>query len=571
MVKSISRVVVEPSKQPQFLGQNSGITLAKMVMSAIRVDALPSPLFSEKRTKLTPSGPTTETALASLPPRHAADHLVGVYFQYITPHLPIIDRSQVEAALKSAYSSMSAPKSSQRAIERDIFTTYMVLAIALCDLPNPEGRNRPSQSEGCFLSALGCIEKVITYSKTDIESLRSILLLAQFVALSPSRGSLSQLAGIALRLCIDIGLHWETEEQALNMDPDVLHERRCLWYSAYQFDRILCVTLGRPFGITDESARVPLPNPWAISRRSPARASNNLDIHNQRAHNHLFSMSKLESEIKHVQQSQTWTVKLAYPRPNYSAWVKDIEPRLQEWYTTIPQLERAHPTSIFAQQAYWDVVYSNAILQLHRPNHGSLHLSNEALFISFEASCKLIVSIKSLQRDGKIDVMWKSVYQLFMAGLGVIYCLWQSKELRDRNPVRTSISTLQSCASTLSAMSETFPGASGCRDVFDTLSSATVDWMVTNDAEEIRQNRLEFEKQVQDLMQQWQPSREGMFAMNDNGADNMSNMLSADNFAFSEILSSAAQWPELDEIDFSNVLSDSMQMAGNGLGAYNFM
>lgn len=76
-----------------------------------------------------------------------------------------------------------------------------------------------------------------------------------------------------------------------------------------------------------------------------------------------------------------------------------------------------------------------------------------------------------------------------MAGLGAIYGLWYFKEIRDQNPLGNSISTLQSCASTLSALSESFPGAASCRDAFDSLSSATVDWLITNNAKEPHQNR----------------------------------------------------------------------------------
>ena len=303
----------------------------------------------------------------------------------------------------------------------------------------------------------------------------------------------------------------------------------------------------------------------------------------------------------------------------------DIQPRLQQWYATIPELSKAHPASIFASQAYWDAIYNNTILLLHRPKSTVLHVSNEASSISFDASCKLIANIKILQRDGKIDIMWKYVHHLFMAGLGVIYSIWQFKEIRDRTPVRSSISMLQSCATTLAAMSETFPGASSCRNVFDSLSSATIDWLLTNDADEVRQNRLDFEKQVQDLLQQLQPSREGCFETNecgtdnmsnmlsaDNfafndadevrqnrldfekqvqdllqqlqpsregcfetnecGTDNMSNMLSADNFAFGEMLNSAAQWPFLDYMgfgDFDGVGPDPIQVAGFVSGADN--
>ena len=557
LVKSVRNVVVEPSKQPRFLGPSSGITLAKMVMASIRIDALPSsPLFSKQHSS-EPS-PSALAIESSLPPRPAADHLLEVYFQYRTPHLPIVGRSQAEQAIKSTYLCLNNHQAIDRAVERDIFTAYMIFAIALCNVPNPAGgTGRVMQSEGCFRSAIGWIEKVITYSKSDLDTLRAVLLLAQFVSMCPWQGSLWHLTGIALRLCIDMGLHWETEGQALNTSPNLLYERRRLWYSAYHFDRILGITLGRPFGIIDESTQVPLPNPWAVSRRPLNQENNDFDIHHQRAHNHLFSIAKLESEIKHVQQSQTSPLKVAYPKPNLAMWLQDIQPRLQEWYSTIPNPGSAHPSSIFANQAYWDTVYNNTVLLLYRPNSSAQSPSTDVLFISHDASCKLITSIKILQRDGKLDVLWRSVHHLFIAGLTVIYGLWQSKEVRDRNPVGNSISTLQSCASTLSAMSETFHGAAGCRDVFDTLSSVTVEWLVNNDAEEIRQNRVEFEKQVEDLLQQLQPSGGGMFT-NEYNVNDMSTMLSADKFGFGEMLSSAAQWPNLQDFDFNDIGLDHM-------------
>ncbi|KAH8901720.1 hypothetical protein GQ53DRAFT_776174 [Thozetella sp. PMI_491] len=507
---------------------SGGITLAKLVISTIRADALPSPLSTEPRSYGPSSFPMP--AEASLPPRHAADHLVDVYFQYRTPHLPIVDRSRVKEAVESAYQATSGQEPPDRAIERDIFTAYMIFAIALCDVSNPSG-GRPSQSEGCFQSAVRWLERVMTGLKSDIETLRTILLLAQFIALSPSQGSLWHLTGTALRLCVDAGLHWESEDQAISMDPALLYDRRRLWYTTYQLDRMLCIPLGRPFGIIDESTCVPLPNPWAF------------DIHNQRAHNHLFNF-------------QVWAPRLAYPRPNYAAWLRDIQPRLEEWYATIPQLDKAYPSSIFASKAYWDYLYNNAILLLYRPNAtvSLSHTSLETVMFFFQASCQLIGSIKALQREGKIDILWKSVHQLFMAGLGVIYSLWRSKEVRDRDSIGSSISTLQSCASTLSALAESFPAAAGCRDVFDTLSAATVDWLVNNNAAELSHGRQEFEKQIEDLLQQLQPSRRA----NDNNGIDMPGMLSADSFAFSEMLSSAAQCPDLQESGFSGPTPDSI-------------
>ena len=133
LVTSVRNVVVEPSRQPRFLGQSSGITLAKLVMAAIRIDALPAPVPSEQRLQELPS--PAPPAEASLPPRHAADHLVEVYFHYRTPHLPILERSQAEETLRGqvmgcclsgggqSATDGSSSLSGARAIRSSVFST----------------------------------------------------------------------------------------------------------------------------------------------------------------------------------------------------------------------------------------------------------------------------------------------------------------------------------------------------------------------------------------------------------------------------------------------------------------
>ena len=353
------------------------------------------------------------------------------------------------------------------------------------------------------------------------------------------------LSGMALRLCVDMGLHWETD---VNEDQSVLYERRRLWYSAYYFDRVLAITLGRPLGLIDESISVPLPNPWSTQSFGGLEPSD-YETHHQRAHNHLFRLTQLESEIKHVQHSQTWSSKIASPRPNYKLWLNDIQPRLQEWFSTIPNIASVHPSSIFAHEAYWNVIYNNAVLLLYRPGSLRQLLPPETFSISYNAATKLISSIKSLQREGRLDVLWKAVYDLFMAGLTIIYCVWQSDSVRAQNSVSKIISNLQSCSSTLSAMSASFAGASRSRDAFDALSTATLDWLLTSSLEQTDWSRESFEQKVGDLLENMQPPG----SVGSSGASELENMLSNEYFSFGEMLNSAAQWPDIGEVDFIDV------------------
>ncbi|SMY19276.1 unnamed protein product [Zymoseptoria tritici ST99CH_1A5] len=213
-VTSVCSVVVESTGLPRFLGPSSGITLATMVMASVRPDALTrTRRDSVQRPDTARSQTSVAAAESCLPPRHAADHLVEVYFQYRTPHLPIVQRAQVAKVLDSAYLHSNCGQIADRDAQRDVFTTYMILAIALCNVPNPSGgTNRVSQT--------------------------------QFVSMCPWQGSLWHLIGIAMRLSVDMGLHWETEDHLLNTDSDLLYECRRLWYCAYQFDRVLGITLG---------------------------------------------------------------------------------------------------------------------------------------------------------------------------------------------------------------------------------------------------------------------------------------------------------------------------------------
>jgi hypothetical protein len=500
LIDTASRDPVAASPVSRFLGPSSGISLARLVMTMIQVDTLPSQSWPSPEAVQSPTGSVQEGE-ASLPPRRAADHLVDVYFQHRTPHLPIIDRTQVEFALNSAYSFLSDDQSTTHPVEKDIFTTYIVLAIALCDLPDPENlnsRGRPYQSRTCFFAALRWAEKAIELSRNELDTLRAVLLLAQYIALNPTYGSLWHLVGVSVRMCIDLGLHTETQEQTLAMDVQQLQERRRLFYSAYHFDRMLSITLGRPFGLVDDSMAVPLPHPWTRSILDSQRYRD--EVYYQRAHNHMFSMSVLESEIRLVRQNQSYAPTLTRPKINYSTWRADIQPRLQEWYDTVPSTGKAHPSSVFAMQAFWDSMYNNALLLLFRPYTTAMVSTEEDISITFNASCDLISNIAVLQDAGKCESLWKTVHHLFMAGLGVIYALWQSKEVRGRTTQEENSAVLRSCASLLSAMAVTFPAASSCRDVFESLAVATTTFLSSHDAEEVRRKHAGFDQRLRDFL-----------------------------------------------------------------------
>jgi hypothetical protein len=543
LVRSMGLVVSEPSKQPRFFGTSSGITLAKMVMASIRCDNTSTPRATETQQIIAPQ----QAIQSSLPPRDVAGHILDVYFQFRTPHFPIFDRSRIERAIEKTYDTTSVPPPSDASHSRDIFITFMVMAVGLFAIPGATGR-RSSQSEGCFHSATQYLDSVLIYSASELETLGMILLLAQYVSLCPSMGDLWQLTGIALRQCVDIGLHWETEP-ILSLPAAILSQRRRLFWAAYRFDRLLAITLGRPPGIADQSLNVEYPNPYLDSDGNSS--ADDIGIHNQRVANHLTHLSRLESEIKHVLYHQLKGATLAYPRANYALWSKDIQFRLREWQATIPSPDRAHNRSIFANEDWWKAIYNDAVSLLHRPNPLIPYPSAEALRTCFDSSSKSIDSIKLLQREQKIDTPWIWVHRLFISGLACIYCVWHAPDIRESVAVENIIGSMQSCATTLSALCEQFPGATGCRDAIDMLSAEVTKWLVRKNADDTEETRPSFGLCLQALQQQsprlfcQTPTEPLSFG------EDVFSFLSNNTLNLGESLNHAAQWELPETVDFS--------------------
>lgn len=541
LVKSMGLVMLESTTQPRFIGTSSGITFAKMVLAAIKCD-VSATASGGNDTTFQNTGPRALAVASSLPPRHAAQHITEVYFQYRTPHVPILERKQIEEAMDNAYRSVQGQGTvaGQRNVERDLFTCYMIFAIGLCGFTTAEGV-RPSQSEGCFHAAVHYIDKALTYARSDLETVSAVLLLAQYVALCPSMGNLWQLTGIALRLCVDIGLHWETDA-VLAMDQNLLDERRRLFWATYSFDRQLAITLGRPFGIADQSINVQYPNPYYSSVADQSSDLDEIGINHKRVANHLVSLYRLESEVKHVLYHQLQGTTLAYPRANYALWIRDIQPRLREWHDAIPPLNKTHPQSLFACQSWWDATWCNTLLLLHRPNPLVTHPTTESFRVCYDTSCKAIESIKALQREQKICVTWRWVHHLFLAGITLMYTLWHSHEVRVKTSVMDVMHAVQSCNITLTALAERFGGAVGCRDAFEKLSTATLRWLLEKGSESAQQEQSTFDHHLASIQEELRIEARTLTGW-DMDTDDQLGLLPTDGFDYAEFLSAAAQWP----------------------------
>jgi hypothetical protein len=396
--------------------------------------------------------------------------------------VPVLERFRAQQVIDRVYGAWESSGNNLAAIpEYDLFVANMIFAVGLHGMPITAG-GRPPQSEGCFHSALHCVERLLAYSPSDLEALTVVLLLAQYIALNPSQGSLWQLTGIALRLAVDLGLHWETNH-VLALPQPLLNRRRRLYWAVYRLDRFLAITLGRPFGIAELSMNTGCPDPHVSEEAHALADVASIDIFNQRCSNHIVKLYRLESEIKHVLYHQLQgSSSLAYPRADYCLWFRDIQSRLRAWRDEVPTLNgNSHQESIYSMESWWEAHHCSATLLLHRPNPLVPSPTTESFQTCFDTARRSIQAIKMLQREGRISIIWAWVHHLFLSGLIMVYCLWESVNVRTSASIVDIMTASQDCASTLTALTERFADAGGCRDTFERLSSTTMKWLLDRD------------------------------------------------------------------------------------------
>jgi hypothetical protein len=88
-----------------------------------------------------------------------------------------------------------------------------------------------------------------------VENVQALLLLSLFsLRASGCLGTLGgwHVLGLAMRVCTELGLHRKVHYGRANqLDPYRMEISKRNFWTAYQLDRSLCITLGRPFAIAE--------------------------------------------------------------------------------------------------------------------------------------------------------------------------------------------------------------------------------------------------------------------------------------------------------------------------------
>ena len=250
----------------------------------------------------------------------------------------------------------------------------------------------------------------------SLEQLQAVLLLAGFALLRPVAPGLWYIVGVAMRLAVDLGLHYEdgaggdgsvssaveevnlgarglgAGDQSITVEERGRREwvrdlRRRLWWCVYTFDRLVSTCVGRPFGVTDQVITTEWPS--ILDDKDITPTGFRIPSYNftgpsyKRVSHHYFRLRLLQSEILQVLQYRQaqrvherdrgaanqymhTTLSSSFLQPfrnSFSAWRADIDHRLWEWKESAP-LQK--DTSVGFNVKFLELNYWQAVIMLYR-------------------------------------------------------------------------------------------------------------------------------------------------------------------------------------------------------------
>ncbi|TGZ77262.1 hypothetical protein EX30DRAFT_360191 [Ascodesmis nigricans] len=393
-------------------------------------------------------------APAPFPGRGTAERLVDLYFEHANPQIPSLHRFEFRKVLETIYGPVEClPNAGLKGAPdydvdgkglggtaRERYLLNIVCAIGAGifltgpdEPPTPDDETAPDDAprkkqkldaqqakgkqyepESYHAAAMLHLESFLSQSKGGLEELQAVLLLAGYALLRPVSPGLWYIVGVALRLAVDLGLHYEDAETeakvrivGVKSEKDAKREwtrdmRRRLWWCVYTLDRLVSTCVGRPFGISDEVISTQFPSLLddkyisPVTGITPPPPGENPPSYKLIA-NHYLRLRLLQSEILSVLQQQSHTFSFAsatsendYKRDHYKgkenyplhhpyhlqtpylhkhaslvAWHNDVDRRLTEWMESAPK--HSSQTGVQFSPLFLELNYWQAKIMLYRP------------------------------------------------------------------------------------------------------------------------------------------------------------------------------------------------------------
>lgn len=472
-----------------YIGASSSITMSRVVGSLVRAKAEPSLASpgSQVEEHLSPKSQSDEDGdeyhtffdFRSMS-GEVADKLLRGYLKHISTRWPILHSDYIRS-LHSQRASLVDP------CQKSVLHLVYASAGRFLETTGEAGAFFPERHHAAGMKHL---EELLQCH--DIRSAQVLILLAFYSLRAPTGPGAWTYIGLAMRTCIDLGLHRRTPTNKYSILE--LEMRKRIFWTCYCLDRQISIILGRPFSISDQDIDTELPldidesvhdtavleAALAASDSTPKGqapvASTSLSCFI-----HICRLRRIESRI---QQS-------IYRVDEFSgATEMEVESfllQLEEWKENIPSDARQHSadkpstetdTLVIDGYGYYMVYFHSCIRFLLHPLLLSQNSNPRFLKKCADACGDICQTYKKLHQNIPVGFSLMALHSIFIAGLTLVYCIWLSPQ--DLFNIKIS-NDMNACSIVLYIITERWPGAKKYRDTYESIKQSLLESVEENE------------------------------------------------------------------------------------------
>ncbi|KAI9039211.1 fungal specific transcription factor domain-containing protein [Aspergillus affinis] len=459
--------------QSTYLGPSSGRIIANSLGRIVQDASLTSSIPVEAAHPLKKPSSGADEVRATLPDDELGSRILDAYFQNTHVRLPFLDRSKIF----ERHATRNLHRTTSSESEYDCFRLFMVYAIGAANL-QMTGSYTGTQPTAFFETALrfdSSVRKSLTLAGAE-----AMALLVLYNLRSSNTSKVWYMMGLAMRICIDYGLHREAHYRQQRPFEAQIHRR--LFWSIYILERYSSWSLGRPFSIAEEEIDADLPadlddsitddNVIELLLLNSTDSSHQAPGPNLRRFISCVRLQRIMSRI-HL---RVYRVDMAP-----STLVPEISPllaSLEEYKETLPVMA-AH------EAEFVDMHWNNSVRMLLQPFLNILPTHDNLIARCLHASGQMCQLFKKLRQRDPSGYSFLLVNGIFMAGLTMCFCLFRSPTL-----LTGSVSNnLRAASSALFVMAERDSSLKKYRDALEALITRVMDFVNGSDSTSFLDNQ----------------------------------------------------------------------------------
>ena len=342
----------------------------------------------------------------------------------------------------------------------------------------------------------------------DLAAVRALLSLALYTMFATTGPSVWHVLGTAMRLATSLGLH-KSRPSASLVEEEMA--KRAFW-SLYNLDRLIAVTLGRPLGIADEDITVDLPREFNDDwTEAPGASSTTIPLQVVRLRR-IFSRIYRYCEFPdHISAWYLPNLLLVYnnqpppPPQEVIMTLSQFRHELDEWRLAAP----VYPPALLYSTSYYDYLYYTTLLLMYRPSPRHPTSDSMSIVSCGDSSIQVIRSYWDSYSVGKLKWIWLTLSQLYFAGITILWGLEQnSRAFREGQPPlwqpdeQMMRRAIQAVIVLLEEFGKRRPGVERLAETFRHQSTMIFSQIAYHQQQEQHQQQMQQQQQQQQRQQQ---------------------------------------------------------------------